>query len=39
MPIEFKWATRQCHSLVFRMEVTSGFADAIVGVSEDSIVG
>jgi len=37
--IWFIWASRRCHSLDFRIEEAGGFVDAIVGVSENSIVG
>jgi hypothetical protein len=39
MAVGFIWATRRCHSHDFRIEEVGEFADAIVGVSEDSIVG
>jgi hypothetical protein len=39
MAVGFIWASRWCHSLDFRIEEVGGFVDAIVGVSEDSIVG
>jgi hypothetical protein len=39
MAVGFIWASRQCHSLDFRIEEVGGFVDAIVAVSEDSIVG
>jgi hypothetical protein len=39
MAAGFIWANRRCHSLDFRIEEVGGFVDAIVGVSEDSIVG
>ena len=38
MAVGFIWAIHRCHSLDFRMEEVGGFVDAIVGVSEDSIV-
>jgi hypothetical protein len=39
MAAGFIWASRRCHRLDFRIEEVGGFVDAIVGVSEDSIVG
>jgi len=39
MAVGFIWASRWCHSLDFRIEDVGGFVDAIVGVSEDPIVG
>jgi hypothetical protein len=39
MAVGFISASRRCHSLDFRIEEVGGFVDAIVGVSEDSIVG
>ena len=39
MAVGFIWASRRCHSLDLRIDEVGGFLDAIVGVSEDSIVG
>jgi hypothetical protein len=38
MVVGYIWACRRCHSLDWRIEEVGGFVDAIVGVSEDSIV-
>jgi hypothetical protein len=39
MVVGFIWASCRCHSVGFIIEEVHGFVNAIVGVSEDSIVG
>jgi hypothetical protein len=39
MAVGFIWARHRSHSHDFRIEEVGEFVDAIVGVSEDSIVG